>query len=387
MTSSEFGVKFDLLSTNSLHISKLQYDKSSGTQDLLTWLIILLVEYLADPHQLAPTNLAPSILDLGKVCSTVSLSARFSPFTLCFSWTLCLHLLYQWCPGCMCGLAASYQGHSWTVRLFSLPSAPKKSQYEYVWMIFGLSRCVCLYLCVWHICLTSGVCSLKPSKLKLSEIANILGPTSQGLGRRLPRSSVILSFGLRFGDLWSLRRSETLPRPGLFFHVFHYNHYGTFQYSFWMFLTHHTDVLLGEVSSEGVIDTFLQKTVYVFIYALYGLFCGFYLPESFEMSSHFVRTSRHLFHMWKDEAQSSPNSQSSGLKLMKLAPQGQPNLIILPYMFVLSPVMCVCVFSVYIYICIYIYNIYIYTYYVAYLYIYLHNIIHMLSIYIYIKPY
>ena len=126
-----------------------------------------------------------------------------------------------------------------------------------------------------------------------------------------------------------------------------------------MFLTHHTDVLLAEVSSEGVIDTFLQKTVYVFIYALYGLFCGFYLPECFEMSSHFVRTSRHLFHMWKDEAQSSPNSQSSGLKLMKLAPQGQPNLIILPYMFVLSPVMCVCFLYIYIYMYIYITYIYI----------------------------
>ena len=34
-----------------------------GTQDLLTWLIILLVEYLADPHQLAPTNF--SSLDFG----------------------------------------------------------------------------------------------------------------------------------------------------------------------------------------------------------------------------------------------------------------------------------------------------------------------------------
>ena len=151
MTSSEFGVKFDLLSTNSLHISKLQYDKGSGTQDLLTWLIILLVEYLADPHQLAPTNLAPSILDLGKVCSTVSLSARFSPFTLCFSWTLCLHLLYQWCPGCMCGLAASYQGHSWTVRLFSLPSAPKKKS---VWIcmndIWVISLCLFIFMCLTH---------------------------------------------------------------------------------------------------------------------------------------------------------------------------------------------------------------------------------------------
>ena len=287
----------------------------------------------------------------------------------------------------MCGLAASYQGHSWTVRLFSLPSAPKIKS---VWMIFGLSRCVCLYLCVWHICLTSGVCSLKPSKLKLSEIANILGPTSQGLGRRLPRSSVILSFGLRFGDLWSLRRSETLPRPGLFFRAFHYNHYGTFQYSFWMFLTHHTDVLLAEVSSEGVIDTFLQKTVYVFIYALYGLFCGFYLPEC--LRCHLI--SFVLRGICFTCGRMKPNHPQQPIEWFKIDEIGttrstQPYNFAVYVCFIPSHV-CVC--FLYIYICIYmyiyniyiyIYNIYIYIYCVVYLYIYIQYHTYVINIYIY----